>query len=235
MLLGTLLEDDPLVCEVTRTGEALERADAWRPDLVIVEAVTNFAQGVTMTRAIRELLPQARMVLLGADDDDATVFEAINAGADGYLTHDTSGETMLVTLRGVLRGEVGLSRAAALRVIHQLRRAVSDAGSVAGLSPREIESKLTSRENDVFALVRAGLRSRDIAATLCIAEGTVYKHIHNILEKLDVRSRNQAVVLSLHDTAPPRHSARRVSDSGEGIDGDKPRLPAPVDPRRPRR
>lgn len=195
-MLSGLQGDEPLECKVVRAEDTVEYATAWPPDLIVVEATTDFVHGVTATRQVRSLLPNARIVMLGSDDDEATVYEAISAGADGYLTRDTSTDVLLHTLAGVLRGEIGLPRVTTLRVIRQLRRMVEAHDSV---RPLDIEAKLTPREQEVFELVRKGLRSREIATALCIAEGTVYKHIHNILEKLNVHSRNQAVALALHD------------------------------------
>ncbi len=198
LMLSKIQEDTPVECIVTRAENAVERSLSMQPDLVVVEAITDFAHGVSATRQVRSMLPDAWMVMVGTDDDEATVYEAISAGADGYLTRDTSTDVLLQTLAGVLRGEVGLARVAALRVIRQLRRAVA---MQAKAKPIEVDAKLTPRENEVFDLVRKGMRSRDIANTLYIAESTVYKHIHNILEKLNVHSRNQAVVLTLQE--PP--------------------------------
>jgi DNA-binding NarL/FixJ family response regulator len=202
LMLSSFPGGTPVECEVTQTETAVECALSWKPDLILVEAITDFASGFAATRQIYDMLPGARLVLLGTDDDEATVYEAISAGADGYLTCDTSAESMLRTLTGVLHGEVGLTRVAALRVIWQLRRVVA-AQVVA--KPVEVDVKLTPRESEVFELVRKGMRSREIANVLFIAEGTVYKHIHNILEKLNVHSRSQALVTTLqnHRIEPP--------------------------------
>lgn len=203
LILSSLDGDRPAECEVTRAEYVVDRALMWQPDLIVVEAITDFAQGIAITREMRAMRPEARLVILGTDKDDATIYEAVSAGADGYLAHDTSTEEMLKTLSGVLRGEVGLTRASSLRVIQQLRRVVA---TQIVPKPVEADAKLTPRENEVFDLVRRGLRSREIATTLCIAEGTVYKHIHNILEKLDVHSRNQALVVTFqnnHHSEPP--------------------------------
>lgn len=199
VILSNFQGDTPetaVECEVAEAEYAAERALTCQPDLIVVEAITDFAQGVTTIRQLRATLPDAAMVLLGADGDDATIYEAVSAGADGYVTRDDSAEVLRKRLSGVLRGEVGLARAEALRVIRQLRRVVAERTAE---RPLEIDAKLTPRESEVFELVRKGMRSREIASVLFIAEGTVYKHIHNILEKLNVHSRNQALVITLQD------------------------------------
>lgn len=202
LILGDFAEDIPVECEVIEVEYAIERARAWQPDLMVVEAITDFPQGIATTRRLREQAPDSALVLLGADGDDATIYEAVSAGADGYLTRDDSAEVLRKRLTGVLRGEVGLARTEALRVIRQLRRVVAEQ---AADKPMEVDARLTPRESEVFDLVRKGMRSREIARELFIAEGTVYKHIHNILEKLNVHSRNQALVITLqdHKTEPP--------------------------------
>lgn len=196
LILSDFQEDAPAECEVTEVANAVERARDWQPDVIVVEAITDFAEGVAATRQLHKMLPDSAMVFLGADGDDATIYEAVGAGADGYLTHDDSAEVLRKKLSGVLRGEVGLARSEALRVIRHLRGVVAQQ---AAEKPLEVDAKLTPRESEVFELVRKGMRSRDIASALCIAEGTVYKHIHNILEKLNVHSRNQALVITLQD------------------------------------
>lgn len=193
LMLANLPGDALVECEVTTNENTIERARFWQPDLILVEAITDFGRGIAATRDVHSRLPESPLIVLGTDDDEATVFEAISAGADGYLTRDTSPEVLLQTLSGVLHGEVGLTRVAALRVIRQLRQLVTIQVTS---KPVAADVKLTSRENQVFDLVRKGMRSREIAEELCIAEGTVYKHIHNILDKLNVHSRNQALVVT---------------------------------------
>lgn len=198
VILGNFQDEPPVECEVTAAEHAAERALTWQPDLIVVEAITDFAQGIEVTRHLRAMLPDAALVLLGADGDDATIYEAVSAGADGYVTRDDSAEVLRKRLAGVQRGEVGLARSEALQVIRHLRRVVAEQ---AAERPVEIDAKLTPRENEVFDLVRKGMRSREIASALFIAEGTVYKHIHNIFEKLNVHSRNQALVIALRNHA----------------------------------
>lgn len=199
VILSNFQSETPVECDVVEAEHAAARTLDWQPDLLVVEAITDFAQGVATIRRLRATLPDAAMVLLGADGDDATIYEAISAGADGYVTRDDSTEVLRKRLSGVLRGEVGLARTEALRVIRQLRRVVTEQ---AAERPVELDAKLTPRENEVFDLVRKGMRSREIANALYIAEGTVYKHIHNILEKLNVHSRNQALVITLPEHKP---------------------------------
>ncbi|HEX9412688.1 MAG TPA: response regulator transcription factor [Ktedonobacterales bacterium] len=178
------------LCQKTRVSEV---ARAWSPDVILIEATLDFAGAISTLYVLIREVPEARIVLLGTEGDDATIFEAVLGGADGYLTGDTSLETLVSTLKGVAQGELGLSSRAARQVIHQLRQ-------TAHVRPKsvlpKVESSLTPREQEVFELVRRGLRSREIAQELTIADATVYKHIQNILDKLRVHSRTQAIFQS---------------------------------------
>jgi two-component system NarL family response regulator len=166
---------------------------AFEPDVVLLEANSDFPGALATARTLVGEIPSVHVVMLGSEADDASTFEAIYAGADGYVTGDVSPDTLTNTLMGVMRGELGLSRGAALRVVRQLRQG---AHSRLSSTPLDAEIKLTRREQEIFDLVRCGLRSRDIAEQLSIAEATVYKHIQKILDKLQVHSRTQAILVS---------------------------------------
>lgn len=186
------------------------------PDGILVEATTDFPSAISTVQMLRGTDLHAHILVIGLSDDDASVFDAISAGADGYLPARSSAEALMATLEGVIRGELGLSRATGLRVVQQLRRAVH---SLQTDVPVDLQDRLTRREREVFQLVRSGMRSREIAAQLSIAEATVYKHIQNILEKLQVHSRRQAAFLAELDPSSgmsnlnsgPRGSASSTS------------------------
>ena len=170
--------------------QAVDENHTWRANAVLVEAITDFPLALETIRALLKSDPETRCVVLGSGADETAIFEAINAGAVGFLSHDASPDTVGATLRGVANGELGLSRAASLRMIQLLRQSQQTQMEVMGNLGT---SKFTQREREVFELVRRGLRSREIASRLSIAEATVYKHIQNILDKLQVRSRTEAV------------------------------------------
>jgi DNA-binding NarL/FixJ family response regulator len=187
------------LCQTTRVGED---ARTWNPQVILIEATVDFAEAIATLSALSNAIPSTRIVLLGRESDEATVYEAILSGASGYLRADASVETLANTLKGVAQGELGLSRQDARQVVHHLRQAAR--ARTSPLLP-DVEDSLTPREQEVFELVRRGLRSREIAQQLTIADSTVYKHIQNILEKLRVHSRTQAVFMS-------RASASGVQD-----------------------
>jgi DNA-binding NarL/FixJ family response regulator len=128
---------------------------------------------------------------------------AVSAGGDGYLAWDAGEDALVATLRAVLDGELGISGRAARSVVRELRRAAK-----LHTTRAEVSAALTTREQEVFDLVRQGTRSHDIAELLCIADATVYKHIQNILDKLHVRSRAQAIMLAELDIPDPPPNGR---------------------------
>ncbi len=160
-------------------------------DIVLVEAITSLRDGIATLRNIKGLFPDIDFVMLGMADDDASLYESIVAGADGYITHDAPSTTLVATLIGLRRGELGVSRALALRVVRQLRLALQ---AHIPHPPDEVREKLTPREREVLNLICDGMRSREIAQELGLAEATVYKHVQNILDKLHVKTRTQAIL-----------------------------------------
>jgi DNA-binding NarL/FixJ family response regulator len=160
-------------------------------DIVLVEAITSLRDGIATLRNIKGLFPDIDVVMLGMADDNESVYDSIVAGADGYITHDAPSTTLVATMIGLMKGELGVSRVHALHVVRQLRLALE---ARIPRPPSEISAKLTPREREVLSLICEGRRSRDIAQELGLAEATIYKHVQNILDKLHVKSRTQAIL-----------------------------------------
>ncbi len=192
-MLRNLPPNLALEAELCDSASAIERARTSAPDVIMIEAVAEFGAGIATARALAEAQPAVRAVVLGAGEDEVAIYEAVSAGALGYIPSETSPEAVAGTLRGVQRGELGLSRVAALRLVQQLRQQVQTQRPK--VSP-EVLSKLTQREQEILTLMRQGLRSREMAQRLYIADATVYKHIQNILDKLHVHSRTQAILIA---------------------------------------
>jgi DNA-binding NarL/FixJ family response regulator len=184
-------QDETLEVSLCDSVSAVARLRASMAEVVLIEAITNFRDGLATLRTITSAFPVIDAVMLGVADDEASVYEGIMAGADGYLTHDASSSALVATLLGLKRGELGVSRTAARRVIRRLRHALE---TRVPHPSSEVSGKLTPREREVFELVCQGMRSREIAQELGIAEATIYKHVQNILEKLHVKSRTQAII-----------------------------------------
>ena len=184
-------QDETLEVTLCDFVSAVARLRESLVEVILLEAITNFRDGIATLRTIKSTFPVIDAVMLGVADDEASLYEGIAAGADGYLTHDAPSSTLVATLLGLKRSELGLSRTAALRVIRRLRHAREP--RVPHLS-REVSGKLTPRERDVLERVCRGMRSREIAQELGIAEATIYKYVQNILHKLHVKSRTQAIL-----------------------------------------
>lgn len=189
-LLQKLPMDDPVTLHDCGSNEVVERARQWEVDLILVESTSDTASSLSTVRTISAELPDVYIVMIGALADESALFEAVSAGANGYIASETTLDILTRTLWGVARGQLGLSRVDALRVVKRFRHAAAE--PIPPI-PAGVHDRLTRRELEVFDLVRQGMRSREIAEHLTIAESTVYKHICNILKKLQVHSRAQAI------------------------------------------
>jgi RNA polymerase sigma factor (sigma-70 family) len=190
-------QDEALEVSLCDSVSAVARLRESRAEVVLVEAISHFGDGIATLRTMKNAFPVIAAMMLGVADDEASVYESILAGADGYLTHHAPSSTLVATLLGLKRGEIGLSRTATLRVIRRLRHALET--RVPRLS-REVSRKLTPREREVFELVCQGMRSREIAQELGLAEATIYKRVQSILQKLQVKSRTQAILANERDS-----------------------------------
>ncbi len=146
--------------------------------------------GVEATRRIRAVDPEARILILTTFDEDRLVFDAVRAGARGYLLKDLSGAELAAAVRDVAVGGAALQPGVARKVMDAYARLAGRADA-AGRKPAE---SLSSRERAVLALVAKGLSNKEIASRLFLAEGTVKNYVSSILLKIDARDRTQAAV-----------------------------------------
>lgn len=192
-------EDDIEVVGQAADGlEAIERAIALRPDVVVMDLQMPHTSGVVATREITARLPATRVVVLTTYDEDDLVFEAIRAGAHAYLLKDAAESEVLDTIRAVHRGESRMSPTIARKVMEQFRRLEAPpaaAGSRA--EPGELDEPLTAKEERVLQLVAEGLSNKQIGATVFLAEGTVKNYVSRIMEKLHARSRTELAVRAM--------------------------------------
>ena len=201
-LRALLADPDPLVRHVVRdelrnagfivvadTGDgrdALDLVRFYRPDLAVMEARLPSLETVSAIRTIARDVPQTRVVILSADPDEELGLELLRAGAVGYLSKEAGVAALPRTLAKVAEGEAAVPRTLSMRVLESLRR-VPDRGW------RPLHSQLTTREWEVIELLSAGAGTQDIAAELVLSPATVYGHVKNIMRKLEVRSRSEAV------------------------------------------
>jgi DNA-binding NarL/FixJ family response regulator len=188
-----------VVGEAGDGNEAVELVRRTRPDLVLMDITMPNRNGLEATRLIKSEQPEVKIVMVTVSDDDADLFEAIKAGAEGYLLKDMSEEEFNRTLAAIEEGEPALSGALAARILGEFARRTEGA---AGAPPEE---ELTNREREVLTLLAEGETNREIARRLVISESTVSFHVKNILAKLHLKNRAHAAAYAVRAgiAAPP--------------------------------
>jgi DNA-binding NarL/FixJ family response regulator len=182
-------EDLELVAEASNGLEAVDKAARYSPTVVLMDIRMPELDGLEATRRILAADDTARIMILTTFDLDEYVYEALRAGASGFVLKDEPPEALLAAIRVVARGDALLSPAVTKRVIEQFARTPRTA-------PPSGLDELTERERDVFRLIARGLSNAEIGEELYISDTTVKTHITHILQKLDLRDRVQAVVLA---------------------------------------
>jgi DNA-binding NarL/FixJ family response regulator len=188
-LLGARAEVQ-VVGEAGNGFEALVRSAELRPDVVLMDLHMPVLDGIAATRRLRVEQPEVRVLALTTFDDDEDVFEALRAGALGYLLKDVSADRLVEALLAAARGESVLQPSVAAKVVARL--AQLDAATRS--RPQPLVVPLSDRELDVLRLLADGRSNREIAGELFLAEGTVKNHVTNVLAKLGARDRTQAAL-----------------------------------------
>ena len=185
------LERDIEVVGLAQDGvEAVDLAARLKPDLVLMDLKMPGLNGVEATRRICTLNPTIRVLVLTTFDDDEWVFDAVRAGASGYLLKDTPREKVIEALRGTLAGKSYIDPNVAGKLLEQVASRREQPAAV-------LTEKLTGREVDVLRLIARGFTNAEIAETLHLSEGTVRNHVSAIFAKLDIADRTQAAILAI--------------------------------------
>lgn len=179
--------DMQVVGEANDGLEAFVKAQELKPDLILMDVQMPGMDGIEAARQIKQILPEAIIVMLTVRGDDEMLFEALKNGAQGYLLKEIRSQDLLEMLRGALRGEAALSPNLAGRVLSEFQRL-----SKGGGSEKADDSGLTEREQQVLFQASKGATDKEIAAELNISLNTVKTHIRNILAKLHVSTRREA-------------------------------------------
>ena len=196
------LEPDMEVVGLACDGiEAVAMAERLRPDVVLMDLHMPKQGGVAATREITQTLPGTQVLVLTTLNDDETVFDAVRAGALGYLLKDATEQELLDTIRALRRGESRLTPQIARKVMDQFRRLASAAGEppVTGGSLNKDEAdgeSLNDKEEKILRLITEGMSNRQIGAALFLAEGTVKNYVSRIMEKLHANTRTALAVMS---------------------------------------
>jgi DNA-binding NarL/FixJ family response regulator len=196
--LQMVLKQEPDIDVVGEAGdghEAVDKAQELMPDVILMDVRMPRRSGIEATQQIKDLLPHVKILMLTISDEEADLYDAIKAGASGYLLKEISIDEVADAIRSVWAGQSRISPSMAAKLLTEF----------AAMSKRAEERqqlpapRLTEREMEVLKLVAQGLNNRDIAKELFISENTVKNHIRNILEKLHLHSRMEAVVYAVRE------------------------------------
>ena len=187
--------DIEVVGEAGDGAEAVVQAADLLPDVVLMDVRMPRRSGIEARTAIKDVVPSARIIMLTISDEEGDLYEAIKAGATGYLLKEISIDEVATAIRAVAGGQSLISPAMASKLLSEFATLIKRDGDRQQVpAPR-----LTERELEVLRLVARGLNNRDIAKQLFISENTVKNHIRNILEKLQLHSRMEAVVYAVRE------------------------------------
>jgi DNA-binding NarL/FixJ family response regulator len=179
--------------------EAVAMAEQLRPDVVLMDLHMPRQNGVAATREITRTLAGTQVLVLTTLDDDETVFEAVRAGAHGYLLKDVAEQELLDTIRALQRGESRLTPQIARKVMDQFRLLAGPpkfaSGENAVVQPAPAIEALSDKEEKILQLITDGLSNRQIAAAMFLAEGTVKNYVSRIMAKLHANTRTALAVM----------------------------------------
>lgn len=175
--------------------EALAKARALRPDVVLMDIQMPNCDGLAATRLIKTEMPDTKIVMLTVSVDDKDLFEAIKSGASGYLLKSLDAERFFELLSGVAEGEAPISRDLAARILEEFACQAQRAEVTTEV--KQDTNSLTPRQTEVLQLVAQGLTNKEIASRLFITERTAKYHMREILEKLHLRNRAQVIAYAV--------------------------------------
>ncbi|MBI4011449.1 MAG: response regulator transcription factor [Candidatus Rokubacteria bacterium] len=197
--VATLLRDADgfsVVGEARDGREAVAKAQALAPDVVLMDIYMPGMDGLEAARRIKAAMPATKIVMLTVSEEDQSLFGAVKTGAQGYLLKSVEPEELFHTLRGVVRGEAFITPSMAAKILTEFTRQAR--------AGKERESVLSPREREVLDLLTRGAVNKEIAAALQISGNTVKNHLKSIMEKLHVENRVQIVAHALREGLVPR-------------------------------
>jgi DNA-binding NarL/FixJ family response regulator len=184
-----------VVAEAEDGEEAVRKAAEFAPDVVLMDVRMPRVSGIAATREIAEVIPTAKILMLTVSDEEDDLYEAVKAGATGYLLKEISIEEVADAIRAVTQGQSLISPSMASKLLTEFNSLAKRAEE----KQQVPVPRLTERELEVLKLVAQGMSNREIAEQLFISENTVKNHVRNILEKLHLHSRMEAVVYAVRE------------------------------------
>jgi len=182
-----------VVGEAGDGAEGVDLAERAAPDVVLLDVRMPKKSGIEACTAIKQAVPAAKIIMLTVSDEEADLYEAVKGGASGYLLKDSSIEEVAQAVRVVADGQSLISPSMAIKLIDEFKQ-MSKPERATGPALR-----LTERELDVLRLVAQGHSNKEIASRLFISENTVKNHVRNMLEKLQLHSRMEAVMYAVRE------------------------------------
>jgi len=189
-MLLKLEPDIQIIGTASEGATAVELVDKENPDLVLMDLKMPILNGVEATRQIKTKHPEIKVLVLTTYDDDQWIFDAIHAGASGYLLKDTPRDELIKAIRGTIAGKTYVDPTIAGKVLGQVYSRQTQPATL-------VTAKLTERELDILRLIARGLSNTDISERLYLSEGTIRNHVSSILAKLGVSDRTQAAVIAI--------------------------------------
>jgi len=197
-----------VIAEAANGREAIELSLYYKPDIVLMDLVMPDFDGIQATRRILAQEPDLDVVILTSSDDDDVGLVGLRAGASGFLNKRAGLDALPRALRSAAAGEAVVSRRLTMRLVDSMRRTRADGAGI-----RPVRSRLTPREWEVLDLLCAGRSTDEIAGTLVLSSETVRSHIKNLLRKLGVRSRGEAIA-----EARRLRAGLAAADTGDGFE-----------------
>jgi len=176
-----------VVAEARNGAEAVQMAEATRPDVILMDVTMPEMDGVEACRQVREKLPNTQIVMLTMHADQEILTSAIRAGASGYLVKDCSTDEIASAVEMAAKGDTALSPQLAASMLNEVRK-------LEAADSAEEERVVTKREEEVLQLIADGCSTPEVAESLYISQKTVKNHLASIYQKLDARDRTQAVL-----------------------------------------
>lgn len=198
--VASLLASCPDIEVVGEAGDGAEAVAAVRelmPDVILMDIHMPSMDGLEATRRIKAEHPYAKIVMLTVAEEERSLFDAIKAGAHGYLLKKVEPDEFLSMIRGISRGEAPISRSMASKILSEFAKRMK------GQPAEDPAAKLTPRERELLHLLTQGSTNKDIANALGVSENTVKNHLKNILAKLHLQNRVQAVAFAFREGIVP--------------------------------